>query len=516
MNDIDRTAPGRTGRRAFLRGMTALGTAGGITWPALEGGQARATTGDGARYASILRRWSEYFPGGVEIRTVTTTRGSGPGSLQHAIAGATPERITIVVFAVAGAIAPDRWHDKYYYDLTGKGALWIAGQTAPGPVWIGGQWGMREETTTDHQGFVIWQHVALRRFWGEAFAADRDIFNLYTGVGRNGANRRLLDLVLWNCSLSWWTDEAFAVAFPANVPGCGNIVIYATLFGEGFDHPDNHKKRHMYPVVVTRTYDHVLVGDCVFANAPRRHPRIDQGVQGAMEVNCLKYNVGGTPRAKYGWYVFDPADPEAGLSSSFDLFSSVWIAGPDGITKPGHVFPPGEAFDGGDLAGWWNGEWRVWDDGGSDVEGRYIAPAGYGDGTRRFVSVRSGPLEPSPKPVVPAARLESYLIGDGDGDGGGEAGVCGARPAGRDATDARILAGIRSRTSAWADVRRRTVPPDPLPATVHRALDDMPTTDLLSEQPNGLPTIEAWLFRKHLEVGGADDDGVASWLARYA
>jgi hypothetical protein len=514
VNEIERTTPTRAGRRAVIRGITALGTAGGIIWPALDRDQARAAIGpaDGARYASILRRWSEFFPRGVEIRTVTTTRGSGPGSLHHAIAGATPDRITIIVFAVAGAIAPDNWHDKYYYDLTGKGALWIAGQTAPGPVWIGGQWGMREETTTDHQGFVIWQHLALRRFWDEAFAPNRDIFNLYTGVGRNGANRRLLDLVLWNCSLSWWTDEAFAVAYPANVPGCGNIAIYATLFGEGFDHPENHKRLHMYPVVITHTYDHVLVGDCVFANAPRRHPRIDQGVQRAMEVNCLKYNVGGTPRAKYGWYVFDPERDDHGLLSTFDLFSSLWIAGPDSNAKPGHVFPPGESFDGGDLEGRWNGEWQVWDDGGSDVEGRYVHPASYDDGTRQLVTVRSRPLEPSPKPVVPAARLEPYLIGDG----ATKTGVCGARPIARDATDARILAGIRNRTSAWADVRRPTVPPDPPPPTVEGNLADMPTTDLLAIEPNGLPRIEAWLFRKHLDVGGAEDDAVARWLERYS
>ena len=60
------------------------------------------------------------------------------------------------------------------------------------------------------------------------------------------------------------------------------------------------------------------------------------------------------------------------------------------------------------------------------------------------------------------------------------------------------------------------MPPDPLPATVHGTLDDMPTTDLLAEQPDGLARIEAWLFRKHLEVGGAADDAVATWLERFS
>lgn len=202
---------------------------------------------------------------GGEIVRVTNLADSGSGSLRNCIEKTVPR---VCVFEVSGVIRLSsslEVRDPY---------LTIAGQTAPNPGIM-----LRGAKLSIRASDVLVQHLALRT------GDDIDSANAGTGdgVSVNGYFSLVRNVVIDHCSVSWTIDEVADAAYDFD-----NITWSNNIFSEPLHDSIHPKGVHGYgPLIESANGRMSLIGN-LLAHAYDRNPR--SGVTDFVFVNNVVYD----------------------------------------------------------------------------------------------------------------------------------------------------------------------------------------------------------------------------------
>lgn len=338
---------------------------------------------------------------GGKVFVVKSLANSGTGTLREAIDATGPRTI---VFEVAGTITATSLL------VIKSGNITIAGQTAPPPgITIKGA-GILIQAAD-----VLIQHLKVRVGDAEGLSSgNRDGISVSTY-----ANRVVMDHV----SVSWATDEnasigapSSATAIPENVTFSNNIIsegLYCSI------HPDGC---HSMGSLLRRSKNVSLIGN-LYAHNSARNPFI-QSAANVMVANNILYNT-----LKYATILQKAADGDPAGPVNASVVGNVYIGGPNSVSgwNPIRVVEyldigsklyvldnkgPGQSSD----------PWSMVN----------IKTPQYGD-----IKASSPPIWVPGFKAAASAEVESLVLSR-----------AGARPAERDAIDARVVQEVRSRTGA--------------------------------------------------------------------
>lgn len=378
------------------------------------------------------------IPGASVIR-VTSLADSGPGTLRAAVQAPGPK---VVVFDVGGVI---RLNSDLKISVP---QTTIAGQTAPAPVTLTGA-SLRLRASD-----LVVQHIAVRPGPGDTpeTNGNRD------GVTIGGGTRPVSDIRLENVSLSWSVDGGVDVAGDAR-----NVVVRDSIIAEALRNAGHPKGAHSMGMLINLGSQAVAVTGNLFAANMFRNPVIARGSSAFVGYNLI-------------------ADPAENAIHFYDAAGST----PLEASVIGNVVVPGRDTDRNVTAV------QIPDDMSRRLSDAAIyladnqAPAGAVTNRGNFALASTPAVTVDIKP--PADVRTSVLK------------YAGARPAARDAVDARIV-------SAATAGRLRIID---TPADVG-GLPDQPPVQQAAEVPAapfgpsgqaGLLRIEAWLCQRHRDVGG--------------
>lgn len=338
-------------------------------------------------------------PGGSggAVITVTTLAAGGPGSLREALEASGPR---IVVFEVGGIINLDRAGLSIREPF-----VTVAGQTAPAPgiTIIGAGLGVQ---THD----VVIRHIRVRP--GDAGQSR--------GSGWEPDGVSVVGSQVWidHCSFTWAVDENASISGPRNATAAQashDITLSSCLIGEGLDDSSHASGRHSRGSLVMDGASRIALIGNLYAHNVRRNPYFKGGSSGVV-VNNLIYN---------------PVEKAIHLTA-------------DGhgqrLGRP-RVSAVGNLLVGGRNTGWsWrgllfgvsllSGEGEVYAD---DNLARDASGAALPLLDTQVIAINQRQVWPSGLTPVPVSVVETEI-----------ARTVGARPANRDAVDARIVDEVQS------------------------------------------------------------------------
>ena len=392
---------------------------------------------------------------GGQIIRVTNLNSKGPGSLRHAVNRPGPR---IVVFGVSG-----------YIDITLDGQitvrepyLTIAGQTAPSPgISIKGN-GLSIQT---HD--VLVQHIRTRV--GDDPAGEKgsqrdglEIADHPQGIGNT------YNVVVDHVSVGWGLDENMSV-----IQGAKNITIANSINSEALDSPLHPKDGHSYALLYGGSVNRVSVLRNLFAHNMGRNPR-GGGNQDTVFANNVVYHWG-AQSSSYGG---------GGGSVMASIIGNVFIRGPK-TTRP-------EAFR---LHPDKNQKFKFYlhDNLTADTPNPTVSdPWDNMKIQSKAISKSEARVEAPPSPLP-----ENLIFEDSFTVKSSVLTNVGARPADRDAVDARIIESVRNGTGKFL-VSQDNVDGWPALAENNRIVEipGSPWKIL----PSGYNRIEEWLHRLAKDV----------------
>lgn len=395
---------------------------------------------------------------GGAVLVVSTLADDGPGSLRDALRTAGPR---IVVFEVAGTIELERPL------IVTEPYLTLAGQSAPHPgITIAGS----QVSIRTHD--VLVQHVRVRP--GDRRGGDPEGISLYQPGGAE-----VHDIVIDHTSISWAIDEnanTWSATATEDGPHAGvhDVTFSNNLIAEALDDSTHPEGRHSNGMLVGDGSERIAVLRNVFVHNADRNPDMTGGTS-TLVVNNIVHGWDPKREATHlGRAGGNPDEPTCASVVGNVYLRSGWM-GPSAAAaiEIHRDLPPGSMLYASDnLAP--NVE-LIRNE--SDQDPLVGAPPLWVEGLQ----------------VLPAATLLEPVLG----------GV-GARPAGRDSVDQRLLADVWSGTGAVID-SQDDVGGWPLLDTPTRtlAIPDDPHGDA---DADGYTNIEEWLHELAalVETGSPD------------
>ena len=324
---------------------------------------------------------------GGSILRVTNLNDSGAGSLRAAVDASGPR---IIVFEVSGTI-------KLATDLNIKNPfITLAGQTAPSPgINLRGA-GMR---ITTHD--VLVQHIRIRT--GDApegpSPSNRDTLQV---LGPNAYN-----VVVDHVSGCWSVDEVMSTWYALN-----NVTFSNNLLSEALYNSIHTEGAHSMGILLGDHAQNITLVGNLLAHCRERNPRL-KGDVSAEIVNNVFYNSGAT--------------------SNFGSIGS--DAGPNIVSAVGNKFIPGPNTS-PTAAGF-------------KVEGS--APTGSKVYFNDNVAPGGGYIKTSKEVSTPPIWHDSLVVRSSSEVESRVLSKAGARPADRDAVDARVVTEVRNRGGSIID-----------------------------------------------------------------
>jgi len=324
---------------------------------------------------------------GGSIIRVTNLNDSGTGSLRAAVDATGPR---IIVFEVSGTI-------KLASDLNIKNPfITLAGQTAPSPgINLRGA-GLR---ITTHD--VLVQHIRIRT--GDApegpSPSNRDTLQV---LGPNAYN-----VVVDHVSGCWSVDEVMSTWYALN-----NVTFSNNLLSEALYNSIHTEGPHSMGILLGDHAQNVTLVGNLLAHCRERNPRL-KGDVSAEIVNNVFYNSGAT--------------------TNFGSIGS--DAGPNIVSAVGNKFIPGPNTS-PTAAGF-------------KVEGS--APTGTKIYFNDNVAPGGGYIKTSKEVSTPPIWHDSLVVRSSSEIESRVLSKAGARPADRDAVDARVVTEVRNRSGAIID-----------------------------------------------------------------
>jgi len=362
--------------------------------------------GDGpsdGRTDSQPRFFSPNVKGGAEgqILRVTTLAESGPGSLREVIA---QPGARVVVFEVAGTIELTEADGLLAIE---NPFLTLAGQTAPDPgITLRG---FIKVQTHD----VVIQHIRVRP--GDTTGDPRP-----DGIAvRNGAPGDVHDIVVDHCSVSWATDEN------ANIRSgdCDDMfhrVVYShNLVAEGLNN-SRHSEPHSKGMLAGCVEDLAVVGNAFVHNADR-NPEVKRA--SAYIANNLVYNWLGEEDATH----ITPDTAGSDVPNRVTIIGNYYIPGID--TTAGAAIRLDSEQNTGSLLYLSDNQMAAKD---NVSLLRDDAPSDFHSDTPPIVLMGYEPLA--------VGEVKQRVLG-----------TVGARPAARDAVDARLVDNVNAVTGRVID-----------------------------------------------------------------
>ncbi|HKY18280.1 MAG TPA: hypothetical protein VJL82_05050 [Rhizomicrobium sp.] len=378
---------------------------------------------------------------GAQIVRVSSLADAGPGSLRGAVQQAGPK---VIVFDVGGVI-------QLASDL--KIAIpntTIAGQSAPAPVTLTGA------SLRIRANDVVVQHIAVRPGPG----ATPESNDNRDGVTIGGGKRPVRDIRVENVSLSWALDEGASVG-----GGASNVTFRNSIVAESLSNAGHPKGRHSMGMLINNDNQAVAVTGNLFAANMYRNPVIARG--GSVFVG---YNLIVDP-GRNAIHFYDAA---GATPLRVSLVGNVVQPGSDTAGKVTAVLIPETMAAKLPDASLYVSQNRM-------AQGALANP---GD----FPLAERPPVGISDK-YAAAGNVGAAVLRD-----------AGARPAARDAVDARIVSQAAQGTIRIIDDPAEVggLPPS---APVHNAAA-VPANPFDVSGRSDLLRIEAWLCQRHREVGG--------------
>jgi hypothetical protein len=349
---------------------------------------------------------------GGTVYRVTNLQANGPGSLNECVTALGPR---VCVFEVSGTITLNEDLEIRNPNIT------IAGQTAPSPGIL-----LRGGGLLISASDVLVQHIRVRT--GDSpngpSPDNRDALKIESSVSRTISN-----VVVDHSSFSWSTDELASVW-----AGAHDVSLLNSVFAEPLDdsiHPVDESQPscpcapHGYGPIIGPASGNVgnisLVGN-VLAHFVGRGPRAYASF--AM-VNNVVYN--------YRQGATDISNRD-GVTTNVAVVGNVYLRGADFSADSVPVEVRGAADDGtAVLAG---SQIFLSDNSAKELNSdpwsvAWVQPPL----SRGTIAAGSAPIWPTGLVAKPSSAVLSLVLAG-----------AGARPADRDAVDARIIAGVRTRT----------------------------------------------------------------------
>jgi hypothetical protein len=342
----------------------------------------------------------------------------------------------IIIFDVSGEIRLSSSLDIENDFVT------VAGQTAPSPGIT-----LRGEKLDIDAGDVLVQHIRVRI--GDETGGSPDGINIGSGAH---------DIVLDHISVSWAIDENLSVGQVAN----NDITISNSIISEALHDSTHSKGAHSKGLLLgTHSHNIALIGNLWAHNDDRQLGEV-QGATTSLYVNNVSYNAG-----RSNAFTFHGGDSGPHIST---VIGNVAIAGPDSPFDeiqpiPIDVKDAQSAFYFED-----NLSFQVNNKSNSDIKS-------------------TPPTMVDPLTPMPASATEAAVLA-----------FAGARPADRDAVDARIVNEVKTRTGSiidsqddvggWPTLKENTVP---------LTLPPDPDGDA---DGDGYTNLEEWLHELAHDVGG--------------
>lgn len=375
-------------------------------------------------------------PGAAIVR-VTSLADSGPGSLRAAVQAPGSK---VIVFDVGGVI-------RLASDLRlAIPQTTIAGQTAPAPITLTGA-SLRLRAND-----LVVQHIAVRPGPGDTpeINGNRD------GVTIGGGTRPVSNIRLENVSVSWSVDGAVDVAGDAS-----NIVVRDCIVAEALRNAGHPRGDHSMGMLINLGSLAVAVTGNLFAANMFRNPAIARGSSAFVGYNLI-------------------ADPAENAIHFYDAAGST----PLQASVIGNVVAPGRDTDSNVTAV------QIPDNMAGRLSDAVIYLAG-NQAPAGAVTNRGGFSLAATPPVTsdiqaPADVRASVLQ------------YAGARPAARDAVDARIVSEAAAGSLRIIDKPSEGLS-DQMPV---QQPADVPAMPFDPSGQAGLLRIEAWLCQRHRDVGG--------------
>lgn len=390
---------------------------------------------------------------GGQIIRVTSLLAVGPGSLQAALQA---EGARVIVFEVGGII-------RLTHDLEIENPfVTVAGQTAPAPgITLAGA-GLSIRT---HD--VLVQHVRVRV--GDAPGGEepgsRDGIEI---VGSEDGSREAYNIIIDHCSVSWAIDEGLST-FSDNVH---DVTIRNCIIAENLSHSLHPKGEHSKGMLIGNFAQRIAVVGNLFAHNFARNPLI-KGAASTVIVNNLVYN----PNSRFV-HLQDDIDSGPSFAS---IVGNVFVPGPD---------TPGDT-------------------------GAITLESGLAEGTRVYLADNAAPTRPDdpwsivdlrtefdPRAAAPPVWPDEFAVLPSDQVLAWVLANAGARPAGRDAVDARVAANVLAGDGQIIDSPAEVGGlPEAAAVTRTLALPENPHGD---DDGDGYTNLEEWLhaLAAEVEAGG--------------
>lgn len=367
--------------------------------------------------------------GGTEVLRVTNLNDAGSGSLRAAVEASQDDRLSIVVFRVAGYL--DLQSD---IELRGKSCLYFAGQTAPGDGITIRRSPGRAFYIKGASHDIVFRHL---RFRGGYAGNYRGHVGIQVGSGEN--------YVLDHLSMGWTTDKALIIKKSATSWSnpISRVSVQRSIMAEIFaDHPTGVQisGENDYGATDWRLIQDLSLHRNLFAHNSHRNPNVT--TYGTEVINNVIYNwrmgaVQSTRESKLDVIsnVFDPGP----MTDSRYLYEVTWTCDHPGGYEPslhveGNIGPHSDD----PAADNWNGAsrmtacyYKTGGDPGVELPNRFR---------------RDNPL---PRPLWPVAvRSAAAVRDDVLGDVGASAGLAcdGGWVARADAADRRVIGDARNAT----------------------------------------------------------------------
>ncbi len=400
---------------------------------------------------------------GGEVIRVTNLDDAGPGSLRAAIETSGPR---VIVFEVSGTIRTSRNFYVRHPFVT------IAGQTAPSPgITIGG--GGLFILTHD----VLAQHLRIRP--GDdpdgPNPENRDAMAIGTQP-----NERTFNVVVDHVSCSWGTDEVFSVW---GGPGAlvKDVTISHSLISEPLASPLHPEGPHPFGLIIGRNSERIAVVGNIMAYCPGRNPLVRDDVTDVVILNNLVHMPGQWTTSKISLGSRGDRDLPFRVSVVGNAYNPVPNAhNANFIGISGDAATDTKVYLADNLAP--NSRDDPWAGDLVTVQKRDVAS----------VKSETPPIWHESFRPIPARDVEKHLLA-----------FAGARPADRDAVDARVIRLIRERAPQDHVATVAAAGGYPALAENRRPLD-LPDNPHGDDDGNGYTNLEEWLHAHAAAVEGRE------------
>jgi len=379
-------------------------------------------------------------PGGTVIH-VTTLADSGPGSLRAAFSAPGPK---VIVFDVGGVI-----HLQSDLKLSTSGTT-IAGQSAPAPgiTLTGGSLRLRASD-------VVVQHIAVRPGPADTAEVNGNRDSLTIG----GGSHPIQNIRVENVSLTWSVDENADIA-----GGASHITFRDNIVAEALNNAGHPKGRHSMGMLINKDDQGVAITGNLFAANMFRNPVLARGASAYVGYNLI---------ADPGENAVHFYDAPGATPLMASIVGNIVLAGQDSDRDITAVQIP-------DDMGTRDGDAVIFLQDNRAAPGPVTNKGGFGLATAPPVVLA--------QPIAAPADVQADVLHH-----------AGARPAARDAVDARIVAAVTSGKLRIIDK----------PADVGGLSERAPVTEVADvpadpfADAGGQLRIEAWLCARSLKLGAA-------------